>query len=129
MNLLLDTAPLLWLLLGSDRVTRSTRDLLADSGNDLYASVVSAWEMAIKLALRKLPVPPDIGGWLPRELAAMRATLLPITLAHAAAVEHLLPHHRDPFDRLLIAQAMAEGLTIVTADSQFQRYPVRLIPC
>lgn len=129
MKLLLDTAPLLWLLLGSERVTPSTRDLLADSGNDLYASAVSAWEMAIKLALGKLPVPPTIGQWLPGELAAMRATPLPITIAHATAVEWLPRHHRDPFDRLLIAQAMVEGLTVVTADRLFERYTVPLIPC
>lgn len=129
MELLLDTAPLLWLLLGSERVSPATRDLVADSSNQVYASAVSAWEMAIKLALGRLPVPPDIGLWLPGELAAMRTNPLPISFAHAAAVEHLPLHHRDPFDRLLIAQALVEDLAIVTADRQFERYAVRVIAC
>lgn len=129
MNLLLDTAPLVWLLMGAPRLSPRVGELVADPSNNVYASAASAWEMAIKAGLGKLSVPGDIGSWLPRELAAMQVTQLPITLAHAAAVEYLPRHHGDPFDRLLIAQAITEGLAIATADRKFQRYDVRLIPC
>jgi PIN domain nuclease of toxin-antitoxin system len=128
-NFLLDTNALLWLLAGDARLSDQTGRMLADPRNQVYVSAVSAWEMAIKVSLGKLSVPTDIGEWLPRELAAGRLTPLPISLEHAAAVEHLPPHHADPFDRLLIAQARVEDLTVVTADSQLERYEVRVIRC
>lgn len=102
--------------------------MLTDARN-VYVSAASVWEMAFKLALRRLPAPPDVGVWPPRGMDVYRLAALPITLAHAAAVEQPTCHHRDPFHRRLIAQAIAEGLTIVTADAPFLRYPVRLIPC
>ena len=74
-------------------------------------------------------MPPDIATWLPAQLSTTRLTPLPISVFHAAAVERLPAHHADPFDRLLIAQATAEQLTIVTRDSQFEQYDVRLIHC
>jgi PIN domain nuclease of toxin-antitoxin system len=126
---LLDTHTLLWLLAGSERVSEQTREVLADPRNAVFVSVVCAWEIAIKVALGKLEVPPDVRSWLPAEIVASRLATLPITLDHALAVEHLPPHHTDPFDRLLIAQAIAENLTIVTGDAQFERYEVRVIRC
>jgi PIN domain nuclease of toxin-antitoxin system len=128
-NLLLDTHALLWFLVDDDRLNPATRELLADPLNDVSVSAASAWEIAIKASLGKLLVPPDIATWLPAQLATTRLTPLPISVFHAAAVERLPPHHSDPFDRLLIAQAVAEHLTIVTRDTQFERYEVRLIHC
>lgn len=129
MNLLLDTQPLLWFLIDDQRLKPAARELLADSRNDVFVSAASVWEIAIKVGCGKLTVPPDIATWLPAQLSTARLTPLPISAFHAAAVERLPAHHADPFDRLLIAQAAAENLTIVTRDTQFQRYDVRLIRC
>ena len=85
--------------------------------------------MAIKVGVGKLAVPPDLTIWLPAQLAANRFLPLPISLQHALAVERLPRHHADPFDRLLIAQAAVEGLTIVTGDAQFERYNVHVAWC
>ncbi len=129
MNLLLDTHAFLWFLVDDLRLRSATRQLVADPLNDVFVSAASAWEIAIKASLGKLVVPPDVATWLPVQLATSRLTPLAITVAHAAAVERLPPHHADPFDRLLIAQARAESLSVVTSDPQFERYDVRLIPC
>lgn len=128
-NLLLDTHALLWLLADSGRISPATRHLLIDPVHDVFVSAASAWEIAIKSRLRKLIVPPDIATWLPAQLVTNRLTPLTITVAHAAGVADLPHHHADPFDRLLIAQALAENLTIVTSDAQFEQYDIRLIRC
>ena len=128
-NLLLDTQALLRLLADSGRVSPATRHLLSDPLHDVFVSAASAWEIAIKASLRKLLVPPDIATWLPAQLVNNRLTALPITVAHAARVAELPRHHADPFDRLLIAQALAANLTVVTSDAQFEQYDVRLIRC
>jgi PIN domain nuclease of toxin-antitoxin system len=129
MDLLVDTNALLWWLLKSSRISRRTYAAIADPRTRVYVSLASAWEMAIKVAIGKLPVPPDLASWLPATLQAERFTTLPITLEHVLAVEHLPHHHRDPFDRLLIAQAAAERLTIVTGDPVFALYNVPLLRC
>jgi PIN domain nuclease of toxin-antitoxin system len=126
---LLDTNVLLWLLAGSDRVSQPTRDLLADPHLEVLVSAASAWEIAIKASQRRVAVPPNIAVWLPDQLTANRLTPLPVTIAHAAGVEHLPPHHTDPFDRILIAQALAEDIPIVTGDRQLERYGVQVIRC
>jgi PIN domain nuclease of toxin-antitoxin system len=128
-NLLLDTHALLWFLADDHHLRPAARQLMADPLNDVFVSAASAWEIAIKSGLGKLAVPPDIATWLPVQLSTARLIPLPISVLHAAAVERLPPHHADPFDRLLIAQASAEHLTIVTRDPQFERYDVRLIRC
>jgi PIN domain nuclease of toxin-antitoxin system len=129
LNLLLDTQALLWFVGDDPRLRHATLQLLGNPQNDVFVSAVTAWEIAIKARLGKLPVPPDIADWLPVQLAANRMTQLPITFAHAAGVEYLPLHHGDPFDRLLIAQARAENLTLVSTDAHFERYDVRLIRC
>jgi PIN domain nuclease of toxin-antitoxin system len=126
---LLDTNVLLWLLAGSDRVSQPTRDLLADPLSEVFVSAATSWEIAIKASRGRLSVPPNIATWLPDQLAANRFTPLPVSIAHAAGVEHLPPHHADPFDRLLVAQALAENIPIVTGDRQLERYGVRVIGC
>jgi PIN domain nuclease of toxin-antitoxin system len=126
---LLDTNVLLWLLIGSDRVSEAMRHLLADPLHEVFVSAASAWEIAIKASRGRLSVPPNIAVWLPAQLAANRLAPLPVTIAHAASVEHLPPHHTDLFDRLFIAQALAENLPIVTGDRQLENYDVRVIRC
>lgn len=124
MGLLLDTHVLLWWLIGSPRLGRGAREAIADPSNAVYVSAVCAWEVAIKRAQGKLPVPPNVAAWLPAEMAANDFLTIPIAVDHAAAVEHLPLHHRDPFDRLLIAQAQTEHLTLVTSDAAISRYDV-----
>jgi PIN domain nuclease of toxin-antitoxin system len=127
-DLLLDTNVLLWALGGDPRLGRAS-SVIADRRNRVYVSAASGWEIAIKLNLGKLKVPPNLATWLPRELASTQFTVLPISLAHTMQVEHLPHRHADPFDRLLIAQAMQESLDIVTGDPQFENYGVRVLKC
>jgi PIN domain nuclease of toxin-antitoxin system len=129
MNFLLDTHVLLWLLAGSPRIGDDLYATLSDPRHTVYVSATSAWEIAIKVGLGKLDVPPDLHHWLPAEIAAAGLTVLPIGLDHALGVERLPSHHTDPFDRLLIAQAIADDLTLVSADRAFAAYDVRLLRC
>jgi PIN domain nuclease of toxin-antitoxin system len=128
-RLLLDTHIVLWLLAGSPRILPDLYDMLADPRHTVFVSVVSAWEMAIKVGLGKLVVPLDLDRWLPGEIAAAGMTVLPIQLEHVVNVEQLPRHHTDPFDRLLIAQARVDGLSLVSADHVFSQYDVKLIAC
>jgi len=122
-RLLLDTRALLWWL-ADEGLSSQTRDAIADPANLVAVSAASAWEIAIKKALGKLTAPDDLeqqvhaGGFVP----------LPINIAHGIAAGQLPRHHDDPFDRMLIAQALAEGLTIVTRDKRFEDYGVALMP-
>jgi len=128
-NLLLDTHALLWSLIAPEQLAEQARSEISDPNNGVYVSAASAWEIAIKSGLGKLTTPPDLQTWLPAQLGAARFTPLPVTLAHALGVERLPLHHRDPFDRILIAQANAEGMALVTRDPAFDRYEVRLVRC
>lgn len=129
MRLLLDTHIVLWLLAGSARIPPALYDLLTDQRHTVHVSVASAWEMAIKVGLGKLAVPPNLEQWLPAEFAAAGMTVLPIQLEHTLGVELLPRHHADPFDRLLIAQAQVDKLSLVSADHVFSQYDVKLIAC
>ena len=127
MSLLIDTHILIWLLAGSAYLPRDVQVTLANRRHTVFLSVASTWEMVIKVGLGKLDLPPQLHTWLPAELDAAGLRLLPIALQHSLGVEALPHHHRDPFDRLLIAQAIADGLTIVTADQVFGMYDVPLL--
>src|SRR5262249_52639114 len=127
-RLLLDTHVLLWAAASSKRLSREARALLEDGRNDAYYSAASIWEIALKTALRHR----DFRVALPVLLATlpvMGLVELPVTGAHAASVTRLPPIHRDPFDRLLIAQSIAEPLTLLTNDAVLERYraSVRLV--
>jgi PIN domain nuclease of toxin-antitoxin system len=123
MRLLLDTNALLWWLVDKG-LTDQAREAIADPGNLVAVSAVSAWEISIKKALGKLSAPDN----LEHEIQAAGFTPLPVTIAHGIAAGQLPRHHDDPFDRMLIAQAAAEGLTIVTRDKRFSDYQVTLLP-
>jgi len=122
-RLLLDTNALLWSLLEKRRLSASVADAIADESNNVFVSVVSIWEIEIKRAKGRLHVPPEIEP----SLSAQRFRSLSITLQHVQAVESLPRHHRDPFDRMLIAQAQLESLTLVSADRAMRRYPVAVL--
>lgn len=127
MRLLLDTHALLWWVDGGGDLSAAQKRAIGRSINQVCVSVASAWEMAIKASLGKLVLATGIGDYFARHLPANRFHLLAITLEHAARVETLPYHHRDPFDRLLVAQAKEEGLTVVSRDSVFARYGVKRI--
>jgi PIN domain nuclease of toxin-antitoxin system len=120
---LLDTHLLLWAAASSKRLPREARELLEDGGNDACYSAASIWEIAIKSALRRKDFRIDLGALL-STLPTMGLVELPVTGAHAAGVTSLPSIHRDPFDRLLIAQSIAESLTLLTNDAILGRYRV-----
>ncbi|AOS62612.1 type II toxin-antitoxin system VapC family toxin [Actinoalloteichus hymeniacidonis] len=123
MRVLLDTNVLLWWLFDDPRLTRETTELIADVDNTVYVSAVSAFEIATKSSIGKLSVPDDLA-----ELITANAfSELPITVAHGLEVARLPLHHRDPFDRLLIAQARCESLTLLTGDTMLESYEVKVL--
>jgi len=122
-RLLLDTRALLWWL-ADEALTPQARDAIADPANLVAVSAASAWEISIKKALGKLTAPDD----LEQQLQAGGLVPLPISIAHGIAAGQLPRHHEDPFDRMLIAQAFAEGFTIMTRDKRFDDYGVALLP-
>jgi PIN domain nuclease of toxin-antitoxin system len=128
-RILLDTNVLLWWLFEPSRLTVPAHAALVDPANAVYASAVCAWEIAIKLSTGKLNVPHNVGQWLPAELIRHRFEPFPIRVHHVTAVEHLPRHHADPFDRLLVAQAQQDDLTLVTSDARLQAYGVGVLPC
>jgi len=126
-KLLVDTHVLLWWFMRSDRLKKKIRETLAEPSNDVFVSAASTWEIAIKAAFGRLTLPGEPGQYLPDRIRRAGITELPITPAHTYGVLALPAHHADPFDRLLIAQAQHEGLTIVTSDPVFKQYDVRRI--
>jgi PIN domain nuclease of toxin-antitoxin system len=122
MRLLLDTQLLVWAAMFPERLVDAARALIGDPGNDLLFSAASIWEVAIKSAQQRdnFRVNPRL---LHRGLLDNGYTELPITSQHAVTIDSLPPLHKDPFDRLLLAQAIAEGIILLTADAQLARYP------
>jgi PIN domain nuclease of toxin-antitoxin system len=124
LRLLLDTHTLLWTLVAPDRLAESAAQAIAAEESEVFVSIVSPWEMAIAKARGRMK-PPDN---LEAQLEKRRFVLLPVSLRHTDVIEKLPHHHRDPFDRMLVAQARVEGLTIVTVDRLLRRYAVSLLP-
>ena len=127
MSLLLDTQVFLWWVNDDPRLGAKARKALEDAGIEVVFSAASAWEIAIKARLGRLHAPPDLATFLTDQITINGFRVLPIKLEHAARVRHLDDHHRDPFDRLLVAQAILEGLTLVTSDAVMDRYPVTVL--
>jgi PIN domain nuclease of toxin-antitoxin system len=123
MKLLLDTHVFLWLQTSPDRLGEHL-SLVADASNELAVSAASSWEIAIKHEIGRLQLPEEPDRYVPSRIRMIGARALPIEHSHALAVAALPALHRDPFDRLLVAQAQLEGMTILTADEAIARYPV-----
>ena len=123
MNLLLDTHVLLWWLADDAGLEHETRSAIEDASNIIHVSAASAWEISIKKALGKLDAPDDLQA----ALIASQFQPLPISILHATRDGQLPRHHDDPFDRMLIAQAQAEQLTLVTHDTMFRSYEVPIV--
>ena len=126
-RILLDTRCWLWMTASPERFSARARHHLEAADAELYLSAASAWEIAVKHGLGKLKLPVRPADYVARYLRETRTMSLPISTDHGAYVADLPLHHRDPFDRLLIAQAMLERLPILTADGQFRRYDVEVI--
>ena len=125
MRLLLDTHVLIWSVSAPQRLSAAARAAIVAPANSVFVSAATAWEMAIKQALGRLDFPLDS---FDEELAHAGFDHLPVTAAHGIAAERLPRHHGDPFDRMLIAQALADGLTLVSDDGAFAPYGVPLLP-
>ena len=125
MRLLLDTHAFLWFVLNDSSLSGSARAMIADPNNEVLLSPASYWEIAIKVSIGKYLLPArDFGDFMERQITANNFQVLPISVRHAALVSTLPFHHRDPFDRLLIAQAMVEAIPILSVDTAFDAYPV-----
>jgi len=126
LKLLLDTHAFLFAIAEPGRLTAKTRRLLASPEVERWVSVVSLWEIAIKVQIGKLPMPLD-QTFYTRHVQSLKAQTLAVSLQHSLAFMALPLHHRDPFDRLLIAQASQEGLTLVSRDTAFKPYGVATV--
>jgi PIN domain nuclease of toxin-antitoxin system len=121
-KLLLDTQCWLWWFSQPERLSEKTISHIADETNELWFSVASIWEMGIKVALGKLPLPEPIDNYISTRMRQLDVRSLEITATHALRAAALPLHHRDPFDRMLIAQAQIEDMTLVSADAMFKQY-------
>jgi PIN domain nuclease of toxin-antitoxin system len=121
-RLLLDTQCWLWWFAQPERLSEEAIAHIADETNELWFSVASIWEIGIKVGIGKLPLPEPIDSYISSRMVQLGARSLEITAPHALRVAALPLHHRDPFDRILIAQAQIEDMTLVSADAIFGKY-------
>lgn len=127
MQLLLDTHALLWWINDAEELSAKARKAIANGDNDCFLSLASCWEIAIKCSLGKLTLAQSVEQFIPDQLHRNGIRLLPIDFRHVAKVAALPFHHRDPFDRLLVAQAASEKMTLVTADQAMTRYGIKCL--
>ena len=125
MKLLLDTHTLIWWLANNPTLSKDAKKAIANIDNLVFVSAASAWEIAIKKSLGKLDAPEDLEA----QIEIHNFQPLPITLTHGVAVEKLPWHHKDPFDRMIITQAICESATIITRDKKFKLYNVLVKQC
>ncbi|MEA5508955.1 type II toxin-antitoxin system VapC family toxin [Crocosphaera sp. UHCC 0190] len=124
MRILLDTHIFLWFISGNNRLSIDVRDCIRDSDNEIYLSVVSIWECIVKYQLGKLPLPDSPEIYLPKERNRHQIVNLDLDEKSVIQLAQLPPLHRDPFDRMLICQALQNGLTIATIDEAIRAYQV-----
>ena len=126
MRLLLDTHAFLWWVLDDPRLSTTGRELIADPATEVLFSAVSGWEIAIKARTGRLDLPDDVPGFVLGQLRRNRFSVLPVELRHALRVHGLPDHHRDPFDRLLVAQAEIEAVPLLSRDPLLAAYGIEL---
>ena len=127
MRLLLDTHTFLWFVWDDPQLSLTAKSAIESQENEIYLSAVSPWEVSIKVSTGKLSIGQEVEAYFDEHLSRNLITLLPISLAHVGRVAVLPFHHKDPFDRLLIAQSLTEPLQLVSADTMFDRYGVARI--
>ncbi|MBC6479998.1 MAG: type II toxin-antitoxin system VapC family toxin [Hormoscilla sp. GM7CHS1pb] len=123
MKILIDTHAFLWFINDHPNLSNNAAELL-ESDIDILLSIASLWEIAIKVNLKKLTLPDAYETFIPKQLTLNSIEVLPVTIEHLTVVAKLPLHHRDPFDRLLIAQAIAENMEIISADPKFDSYGI-----
>lgn len=128
MRLLLDTHVLLWYITADPKLPAAFRAAIQDPANEVYLSVASVWEVVIKYGLGKLPLAGPPADYLPQQRDAHGIASLPVDEGAMPHLARLPPLHRDPFDRLLVAQALQHGLTVATVDPDVAAYPIPLLP-
>jgi PIN domain nuclease of toxin-antitoxin system len=124
---LLDTHAFLWWISGDDLLSERAQQAIADGRNEIFVSAASIWEIAIKARLGRLSVPGDPGQFIGGQVVENAFRGLPIMAGHALRVWELPDHHRDPFDRMLVAQAQVEGLALISRDPHVARYDVEVV--
>lgn len=127
MKVLLDTHVFLWFISGDTRLSNNVRDAIRASDNEVYLSSVSVWETIVKYQLGKLPLSEHPGTYLPKQRNLHQITSLALDESSVAQLTNLPPLHRDPFDRMLICQALQNGLTIATVDAAIRAYSVSVM--
>ena len=127
MTILLDTCEFLWLVSGDARLPKAVADAVQNPANEIFLSVVSYWEICVKHSLGKLPLPDSPERYVPLQREKHRITSLSLDEAAVAKLVGLPAHHRDPFDRMLICQALARDWPIASSDPLFKQYPVKLL--
>jgi PIN domain nuclease of toxin-antitoxin system len=127
MKYLLDTHTFVWWDMEASRLSAKVFDILADDANELFLSVASVWEIQIKQQIGKLKLPAPLPEVIERQQTDNEIVFLPVTLPHVFDLNHLPLHHRDPFDRLLVAQARVENLILLSDDAVFAQYPVQVV--
>lgn len=124
MRLVLDTHAFLWFVLNDSQLSTTACDLIVDPDNDVLLSPASYWEIAIKISLGKYQLPEPFETWMEHQIQINEFEILPIKISHAAIIATLPFHHKDPFDRLLVAQALVEKLPIISGDQVLDAYSV-----
>ena len=127
MKVLLDTHTFLWWISNDTRLSSRAREVISNGNNELLLSAASGWEIAIKVRLGRLQLPYEPERFIPEQLVINAIQSLPIKISHALHTYSLPIYHRDPFDRIIIAQAQLEGLPILTSDPQIAKYKVEII--
>ena len=127
MRILLDTCSFLWIASGSDHLSMKSRNLFSDRANEIFLSPVSAWEITLKHSLGRLPLPENPNKFLPKYREKHGIQSLPLCEEAALQLSRLPDLHKDPFDRMIICQAIADGLAIMTPDELITQYPVQVI--
>jgi PIN domain nuclease of toxin-antitoxin system len=125
MRILLDTHAFLWFILDDPQLSTTARAIIEDPANDVEVSPASYWEIAIKISLQKYSLPQPYQQFMESQIAINDFRILHIEPKHTNLITTMPPHHKDPFDRLLVAQAIAEGISIVSVDEQFDSYGVQ----
>jgi len=127
MRALLDTHAFLWWITNDPRLSTKVREIISHGENEIFLSVASGWEMAIKAGLGRLHLPPNLKHFILEQMALNAIESLPVQMSHALHVYKLPTHHRDPFDRMLIAQAQVERMPIITVDPRVAQYDVEIL--
>ncbi|MGA9382274.1 MAG: type II toxin-antitoxin system VapC family toxin [Phormidium sp.] len=124
MKFLLDSQAFLWFVLNDSALSQVACDLIIDPLNDILLSPASYWEIAIKISIGKYQIPGNFETWMEHQIQVNEFEILPIKVAHAAAIVTLPFHHKDPFDRLLVAQILTENIPIISADAMLDNYAI-----